>query len=174
MSGRPAALTNEQIEAARAARAEGARTADIAEALGVSERTLYRALGDAYSGAPSPAVAPPGRDALDVAREAFERVDAVAQRELAAGNVAAYTDLIRQQALLLNSIRQLEQARSSESADSVTFMREELEAGAALVTERLAALEADARANGGLTCVRCGEALRRADALDVGEREAVH
>jgi hypothetical protein len=171
MTGRPASLTNEQIEAARSARTDGASAEEIADALGVSTRTLYRALQREDSVPPPSGAAPPppgalqpGRDALEIAREAFQRVDAVAQRELAAGNVSAYTDLIRQQALLLNSIRQVEAARSSESADSVTFSRAELEAGAALISERLAALEVDARANGGLTCVRCGEALRRADA----------
>jgi hypothetical protein len=182
---RPPKLTPDQIEVIRDARRSGASAAEIARELRTPLRSVQRALAGARSSgteqaprtADDPLDAAPtlaalgaesvatGRDALEIATAAVARVDAVAQRELAAGNVAAFATLLRQQTLLVTAVRQLEAQRANaDRRDGVFFTKEELQQGAREVTERLRSLEADRVATGGWVCTRCGESLRMADA----------
>jgi hypothetical protein len=180
---RPPLLLPEAAAAAREAYASGSTALEIAKALGVSLRTIQRALTappPASLAAPSPAPdddvfasLPEGWDAEDYVRQAAEDARRSAHAARASGDLRAAGRYARDAAGLANVLARLEKQRA-ETRDVVTFTRQELEDGARLVSERLAALEADARAHGGLTCVRCGEALRMADALAAAEPEAVH
>lgn len=174
--GRPPALDDASREFARRRKGQGYTVTAIAREMGVSHRTIERALTEPSGSPPAPAppVAPPEvvepvpmvtRDPLDLARDDYQHIHADIARERAAGNSAVIPALMRSASTLLGEIRKLEDARRAGAEErGVVFTREELQAGAGLVLDRLAALEADARAHGGLTCVRCGEALRRADA----------
>lgn len=178
--GRPPALDDVGRATALRRKGQGYSIATIARELGVSQRTIERVLSETPRPAPAPAPAPEpapqatpeqppavelGTDPLELARNDYTHIHTDIARERAAGNTAVIPQLMRSASALLGEIRKLEEARRAGTEErGVVFTREELQAGAALVAERLAALEADARTHGGLVCVACGEAMRRADA----------
>jgi hypothetical protein len=174
MMKRPPLLSPEAAAAAREAYSAGSTALELATALGVSLRTIQRAL--AATPRTSPAAPPPashdddafealpeGWDAEDYVRQSAEDARRSAHAARASGDLRAAGRYARDAAGLASVLARLERQRA-DTREVVTFTRQELEDGARLVQERLKALEADRIANGGFVCVKCGEALRMADA----------
>lgn len=98
-------------------------------------------------------------DAESFCRQAAEDARRTAYVARASGDFRTASKAARDAASLANVLARLE-ANARNDRNVVTFTREELERGAALVKERLLAQAAELKANGGLVCCRCSEELR--------------